>query len=583
MRHRLEELRRQRAQRLRAQHPHAHGLRRLRRRLRSRKTPPNRARRGRARSERARRASATAIARRRTAAKRRSARQQTAPSAATPARTPTGRTRCAQRRLHPACDAGFGSCDSNTANGCETSTRTLTDCNVCGVTCDVPNSNETCATGTCTATTCATGFAECVAGAPNCETPLGRRGALPFVQRGVHERARYDELQSRDRLRADLRRGLQELRRRSPTTVASATFARSRAAATATCRAPSRTRARPAAPAPARWARAIRASPTAAPRPAAKRSSARTRTARAAATPARTRTAERVLGHAGLVRLRADVRRRLQELQRKPRRRLRNPRQHQHELRELRASLLVPERRRVVRDGHLHPDGLQRGLCRLHRGGRLRNGARHDGELRELRQRLHQRPRQNGCAGMPGTYDCAPTCAAGFAQLQRQPRRRLRDRARRRSPTAVAVASPVRSRTRANRVRAERLHPRRVRRRLRQLRRASGERLRNDARQRHALQRLRQRVHQLARHDELRGNRRRLRLRSRVRRQLGQLQRQSRRRLRSRSHDHVELRPVRPCLQRRHAVLRAGHGRVTTVRRSSPSRTSPIPTTRAGA
>ncbi len=71
------------------------------------------------------------------------------------------------------CSTGWDSCDANAANGCETSIWSLTDCGSCDQVCDIPNSNETCGGGTCTATTCAMGFAECVAGAPACETPLG--------------------------------------------------------------------------------------------------------------------------------------------------------------------------------------------------------------------------------------------------------------------------------------------------------------------------------------------------------------------------------------------------------------------------
>jgi hypothetical protein len=71
------------------------------------------------------------------------------------------------------CSTGWDNCDANAANGCETSIWSLTDCGQCGRICDEPNSNETCGGGTCTATTCAMGFAECVAGAPACETPLG--------------------------------------------------------------------------------------------------------------------------------------------------------------------------------------------------------------------------------------------------------------------------------------------------------------------------------------------------------------------------------------------------------------------------
>jgi hypothetical protein len=71
------------------------------------------------------------------------------------------------------CSAGWDSCDANPSNGCETSIWTLNDCGACGSDCDVPNSSETCGGGMCTSTTCATGFAECIAGAPACETQLG--------------------------------------------------------------------------------------------------------------------------------------------------------------------------------------------------------------------------------------------------------------------------------------------------------------------------------------------------------------------------------------------------------------------------
>jgi alpha-tubulin suppressor-like RCC1 family protein len=50
------------------------------------------------------------------------------------------------------CPAGFGDCDGNPANGCETPLDTLQDCGGCGVACGGPCSSATCATGTCVTT-----------------------------------------------------------------------------------------------------------------------------------------------------------------------------------------------------------------------------------------------------------------------------------------------------------------------------------------------------------------------------------------------------------------------------------------------
>jgi hypothetical protein len=72
-----------------------------------------------------------------------------------------------------ACTTGFGNCDGNPATGCETSTRTLTDCGTCGTPCDIPNATESCMTGTCALGSCDTGFANCSGGlADGCETNL---------------------------------------------------------------------------------------------------------------------------------------------------------------------------------------------------------------------------------------------------------------------------------------------------------------------------------------------------------------------------------------------------------------------------
>lgn len=71
------------------------------------------------------------------------------------------------------CDPLFDNCDSNANNGCETSLTTLTNCATCGTKCDFTSSSESCATGTCTATTCDPGTDDCDTNAGNgCETDI---------------------------------------------------------------------------------------------------------------------------------------------------------------------------------------------------------------------------------------------------------------------------------------------------------------------------------------------------------------------------------------------------------------------------
>lgn len=72
-----------------------------------------------------------------------------------------------------ACNAGFGSCDGNTANGCETALTTLANCASCGIACSRANATATCGTGTCAISSCDAGFGNCDANATNgCETAL---------------------------------------------------------------------------------------------------------------------------------------------------------------------------------------------------------------------------------------------------------------------------------------------------------------------------------------------------------------------------------------------------------------------------
>src|SRR6185503_18753544 len=59
------------------------------------------------------------------------------------------------------CNPGLGDCDGDSANGCETSLNTLTNCGACGSTCNLTNASESCPSGTCTLGACSSGFANC--------------------------------------------------------------------------------------------------------------------------------------------------------------------------------------------------------------------------------------------------------------------------------------------------------------------------------------------------------------------------------------------------------------------------------------
>jgi hypothetical protein len=73
---------------------------------------------------------------------------------------------------NPTCAAGFGDCDGNPDNGCETSLTSLDNCGACGAVCNLPGASESCVSGSCLVTSCASGFADCTAAA-GCETALG--------------------------------------------------------------------------------------------------------------------------------------------------------------------------------------------------------------------------------------------------------------------------------------------------------------------------------------------------------------------------------------------------------------------------
>jgi hypothetical protein len=69
------------------------------------------------------------------------------------------------------CAAGYGNCDSNPANGCETNvTNNPMSCGGCGIACDVPNATPSCVSGTCAIGMCNMGYADCDGKAQNgCE------------------------------------------------------------------------------------------------------------------------------------------------------------------------------------------------------------------------------------------------------------------------------------------------------------------------------------------------------------------------------------------------------------------------------
>ncbi len=70
------------------------------------------------------------------------------------------------------CLPGFGNCDGNALNGCETDVRaSSTDCGACGRACAPANGTGTCAASACTVTTCNPNYADCDGLAANgCET-----------------------------------------------------------------------------------------------------------------------------------------------------------------------------------------------------------------------------------------------------------------------------------------------------------------------------------------------------------------------------------------------------------------------------
>ena len=72
-----------------------------------------------------------------------------------------------------ACEPGFGDCDDDTTNGCEEQTNTLMHCGGCFMACDPANATGDCSSGTCGIAACDAGFGDCNNNpSDGCETPL---------------------------------------------------------------------------------------------------------------------------------------------------------------------------------------------------------------------------------------------------------------------------------------------------------------------------------------------------------------------------------------------------------------------------
>jgi hypothetical protein len=59
------------------------------------------------------------------------------------------------------CNPGWGNCDGNPANGCETSTNSPSNCGSCGNVCKLAHAAAGCAAGSCTVASCSPGWGDC--------------------------------------------------------------------------------------------------------------------------------------------------------------------------------------------------------------------------------------------------------------------------------------------------------------------------------------------------------------------------------------------------------------------------------------
>ncbi len=85
-----------------------------------------------------------------------------------------GANACTSTGCKPTCQSGWGDCDGNPNNGCETSLTTLYNCGGCGVACNKAHGTESCGSGTCEIVMCDAGWDDCNNESPpnGCETQL---------------------------------------------------------------------------------------------------------------------------------------------------------------------------------------------------------------------------------------------------------------------------------------------------------------------------------------------------------------------------------------------------------------------------
>ncbi|HQK20349.1 MAG TPA: hypothetical protein PLJ27_23020, partial [Polyangiaceae bacterium] len=83
-------------------------------------------------------------------------------------------TFCAGATCGFQCLSGYGNCDSNASNGCETDLKTsLSHCGTCGKTCSFSNASASCTNGVCALKSCNSGYGNCDNNSENgCEVNL---------------------------------------------------------------------------------------------------------------------------------------------------------------------------------------------------------------------------------------------------------------------------------------------------------------------------------------------------------------------------------------------------------------------------
>ncbi len=88
--------------------------------------------------------------------------------------TTNAASRCTAGVCALTCSSGFGDCDSNPKNGCETTLATSTaHCGMCGHACASANATEVCDRNVCERTSCTSGYGDCnLNTADGCETNL---------------------------------------------------------------------------------------------------------------------------------------------------------------------------------------------------------------------------------------------------------------------------------------------------------------------------------------------------------------------------------------------------------------------------